>query len=420
MIDLEQIVTTTWNQTTRTWYENKGYVFTKYRQKFDVKAKDLYTNSIVDINATCDYCGMNKKIAYCYYNKSTKGQTEKYACKNCSSKKMEDVYFQGLRKVYFQAFLDLCNQRGYKPLSTIDDYKNRSSKLSFICPKHGVKTVRDNDFMNNKTGCSDCGHELVADALKMSTEEVIRVVESKNGNKIKNPQEYVNVTVANLVIVCGSCGNDFVTSLSSIINADGRCRNCVHQYQSQQMKLSKDEVEYRINSVNGNRLLNSEDYIRNDCINLNVLCSCGNTYLTSICNYDSGSNRCPVCTQRTSKGEIMIGNILDSLNIEYITEKTYDDCKDKRLLPFDFYLPQYNSIIEFDGVYHFEPVFSNESFEKTKLHDKMKNNYCFKNNIPLLRIPYWESNNAELMIRNFLKLDKYPKIIHYHKNPYKD
>ena len=38
---------------------------------------------------------------------------------------------------------------------------------------------------------------------------------------------------------------------------------------------------------------------------------------------------------------------------------------------------------------------SMSGFKKTKLHDRIKNDYCFDNNIPLLRIPYWDFENIE-------------------------
>jgi very-short-patch-repair endonuclease len=60
-------------------------------------------------------------------------------------------------------------------------------------------------------------------------------------------------------------------------------------------------------------------------------------------------------------------------------------------LPFDFYLPEYNLIIEFDGDQHYrntEKFGKNGGFERIQKHDKMKNEYCEKNNIHLLRLTY--------------------------------
>lgn len=103
---------------------------------------------------------------------------------------------------------------------------------------------------------------------------------------------------------------------------------------------------------------------------------------------------CPKC--KTSKGELLVEKILEKHNIEYINQKTFDDCKDKILLRFDKYIPSYNLCIEYDGLHHFQPVIfgkmsKNESyknFKETQKRDKIKNNYCKNQNIPILRIKY--------------------------------
>lgn len=104
-----------------------------------------------------------------------------------------------------------------------------------------------------------------------------------------------------------------------------------------------------------------------------------------------------------SKGEQRIENFLQDNSYEYIKEYTFDDCRDIGLLPFDFYLTNDNVIIEFDGQHHFTPINFNgisdeealKNFNSTQKHDRMKNDYCKKNNIELIRIPYWDYKNIE-------------------------
>ena len=60
-------------------------------------------------------------------------------------------------------------------------------------------------------------------------------------------------------------------------------------------------------------------------------------------------------------------------------------------LKFDFYLPDYNCCIEYDGKQHFEPIdyFGGKNgFIKTQERDDIKNQYCKNNDIKLIRIPY--------------------------------
>lgn len=97
-----------------------------------------------------------------------------------------------------------------------------------------------------------------------------------------------------------------------------------------------------------------------------------------------------------SKGSRKIEEILRNNNIDFLQEKRFASCafgdSSQTQARFDFYLPQYNCLIEYDGRWHFiqgNGVFDNQDkFEKTKAHDEIKNNWCKENNIPLIRIPY--------------------------------
>ena len=111
----------------------------------------------------------------------------------------------------------------------------------------------------------------------------------------------------------------------------------------------------------------------------------------------------------------MIKDYLYNHNIEFIPQKKFSNCKDIKELPFDFYLPFYNMAIEYDGEQHFFPVdfnglgndYANKQFNKTTLHDRIKNEYCLKNNITLIRIPYYEIKNINNILNN--KINKCTK-----------
>jgi very-short-patch-repair endonuclease len=111
---------------------------------------------------------------------------------------------------------------------------------------------------------------------------------------------------------------------------------------------------------------------------------------------------CPSC--HTSKGETKILNWLIANKIEFIKEKTFADLtgiKNKRYR-FDFYLPTYNTCIEFDGVQHFSSIdysiFTAEKLKDTTRIDRIKNEYCWKNSIALIRIPYTKINEIDEML----------------------
>jgi hypothetical protein len=99
---------------------------------------------------------------------------------------------------------------------------------------------------------------------------------------------------------------------------------------------------------------------------------------------------CPKCAVGYSKSELQIEKWLISHNINYKTQYKFIDCKNVYKLPFDFYLPDYNICIEFDGLQHYEPTYGMKSFLRTNNNDDIKTKYCFDNNIKLIRIPYWK------------------------------
>jgi very-short-patch-repair endonuclease len=107
---------------------------------------------------------------------------------------------------------------------------------------------------------------------------------------------------------------------------------------------------------------------------------------------------CPQCNE--SKGEQKIKEILETKGIYYIKQKTFPQCKIKNYLPFDFYLPEYNTCIEFDGEQHFKPIkiFGGyERFKKQQQTDEFKNKFCCENNIKLIRISYKEKIEDKLL-----------------------
>ncbi len=98
--------------------------------------------------------------------------------------------------------------------------------------------------------------------------------------------------------------------------------------------------------------------------------------------------------KRVSKGEKQILLYLTKYNINYIKEKSFNNCLSPKgnKLRFDFYLPDYNLLIEFDGQHHYKPVNkynrAKRVHNQTVINDQIKNQFVLDNNINLLRIPY--------------------------------
>jgi hypothetical protein len=110
-------------------------------------------------------------------------------------------------------------------------------------------------------------------------------------------------------------------------------------------------------------------------------------------------------SERISTGENAVKIALELMNIQFEREKRFPDCKHKYTLPFDFYLPSLNALIEFDGQGHFHPIErfgGQEALDDVRLRDSIKNEYCASKSIPLLRIKYTEYNQTEKLVEEFV------------------
>ena len=124
-------------------------------------------------------------------------------------------------------------------------------------------------------------------------------------------------------------------------------------------------------------------------------CDCGN--FTKLTTSEFKRIYSCGCQKGFTKGEEKVLEFLQQRSIDYIREYSFKDCvSDKNaLLRFDFYLPKHNCCIEIDGRQHREPIsrFGGiKGFTTLQKNDKIKNSYCLKNNVKLIRIPYERGN----------------------------
>ena len=106
---------------------------------------------------------------------------------------------------------------------------------------------------------------------------------------------------------------------------------------------------------------------------------------------------CPKC--KSSKGENIISTYLEQNNIKYISQYKFNLCKNIKPLPFDFYLPEYNICIEYNGKQHYKPVDwfgGKKTYEYIINNDIIKYNFCQTNNIILIVIKYDENIQTTL------------------------
>lgn len=131
---------------------------------------------------------------------------------------------------------------------------------------------------------------------------------------------------------------------------------------------------------------------------------CGHEWETSLYNTSNGT-WCPMC--KSSKGEKEISKLLKLKNIWFIkNEEYFGDLKGlggKPLRP-DFILPDHKIWIEYDGEFHYKKMYDDDNYEILKEHDKRKDKYAKEYGWKIIRIPYYDFDNIENILKNELNI----------------
>lgn len=216
----------------------------------------------------------------------------------------------------------------------------------------------------------------------------------------KSMHDYVN-------IICPKHGIFSMTMHSHTHKRRG-CKKCAVD----RVTDTKDNFVEKAIKVHGDKYnYDKSDY--STCRNYIIItCPIHGDFSQKPRDHINAKQGCPICSE--SKGEKEIRKILKFLNISFIPQKKFCDLKFKKCLSFDFYLPDYNTCIEFDGEQHFAPfdIFGGEkSFRIIKEKDELKRLYCEKNNMKLLRITYLDIDIGR-KIKEFLSIKEH-KILRF-------
>lgn len=291
--------------------------------------------------------------------------------------------------------------RGYIPL--FDEYINSKTKL-LAKTKEGYKFYMsiNNLRFNKKANCFSNKNEFYLENIQqlinnqdLNLIALEKVIELDDKGKVKT---FVKCK-------CPIHNNTFLTRAGDLRRGKG-CQLCGYEKMKSKQRLTLEDIKERLREKNDNIEIISNEYI-NNLEKLKCRCKiCGHEWNISWANLQKLST-CPQCMG--SHGEKEIINYFKKNNIPYKYQYRFNDCKDERTLPFDFYLPEFNLCIEYDGQLHYESAryIKNEEIMDLKLqkqqrHDKIKDDYCKNKRIKLLRIPYWEFDNIPKILKDTL------------------
>ena len=281
-------------------------------------------------------------------------------------------------------------------IEVLGKYVNNKTKIKVKCEIDNYEWETTPNALLSGQGCPKCYNNRRGENKKLTHKEFVNRMKEINDN-IEVLGEYVSSSTK-IKVRCKKDGYEWEMRPNDLLSNHG-CPKCYGN-----AKLTHEEFINELKEMNNNIEIIGE-YINN---RTKIKCKCktdGYEWETTPNSLLSGTG-CPKCNE--SKGEKRVAKFLDSRNINYIPQYKFDNCKSKKELPFDFYIPSLNIAIEYDGEDHYI-IFKrskNESYEEAmnrfierKIKDTIKTIYCKENNIKLIRIPYWDFDNIEEILK---------------------
>lgn len=229
----------------------------------------------------------------------------------------------------------------------------------------------------------DCGlsfeisHQELISRKRTNCGQIHNIINKKFGRL--TPLEYIEHNGRKKWKCVCDCGNITYVSTSNLKRGNSTSCGC-YKSESTTKRLMVDEI----GNIYGYLTVLGYAYSKNNEVYWKCKCKCGNETIASGIKLRGGFKKSCGCIK--SIGEAKIQKILDENNINYLKEYIIKGYKYR----YDFYLPNYNILIEYDGKQHFDKPKSGwgKEFESILQRDKEKNKLAFENNFILIRIPY--------------------------------
>jgi len=261
-------------------------------------------------------------------------------------------------------------------------YINAKTKVKIICSIHGEFKQTPDNHINEKCGCPKCANRY--------NEHIFIEKSNKIHNNIYDYSlvKYEGSTVK-IKIICPKHG-EFEQRPTQHILGQG-CPKCKYEKFCDNKKSFIEKSNKIHNNIYDYSLVN---YI-NSYTKVKIICKKHGIFKQNPKDHINSKQGCPYC--KSSKGEKQIMLFLENNNINFKYQKTFEYCINKLPLYFDFYLPEYNLCIEYNGKQHYEPIdyFGGEKTLKY-IQNLIKQTYCNNNYINYIIIRY-DDNLIEKM-----------------------
>jgi len=265
------------------------------------------------------------------------------------------------------------NRYDYSLVDYIDSY----TKVNILCKEHGIFDQSPANHISGQ-GCSVC-----AKVKKYTTVEFVELSKCAHNNKYDYSLVDFKSMSHRVKIICPEHGI-FEQKANNHLNLKQGCINCTHS-----RKHTTESFINKCKEIHNDFYLYDKVEYKSANIPVEIICKKHGSFYQRPTKHLS-MNGCPVC--KMSNGELKIISILNRYKIDYKYQHKFDNFN----LVFDFYIPNENTCIEFDGIQHYKPVtiFGGiDSFHKQVQRDLSKNIYCETNGVKLIRIPYYDIKN---------------------------
>lgn len=311
-----------------------------------------------------------------------------YGCKECGSKK---------QRLSQEEFLS----RVSKDVRVLGEYEAMSKRIKAECLICGNIWESTAYSLSNGTGCLLCGYEKTASKRRLTVKKFKDRLHTINPN-VEVLEDYVN-SQSKIKTKCKICSKIFFPTAGSLLSGHG-CPTCGIEKIRQARSYTHEEFVNKLSKINPDIEVVGK-YIGSK-IKIEFKCKkCGNLWMAAPEMVSGNGSGCPACAY--SKGEDSIARFLAEQNIAYETQKKFDGLLGTKggKLSYDFYIPQDNILIEFQGKQHYEitPHFGGEErFIQQQEHDHRKRDYALSHNYTLIEIPYYDFDNIEQILNEKL------------------
>lgn len=310
----------------------------------------------------------------------------------CDCKKTSNLH-----DIYLKKFKEE-NREGYELLEVYTNVSKKGKRGTYLKLKHNecgnVYNVSQISYFKNKTGCIKCRQR------KKSHDEFVDEMKVKFGKEFEILGKYKQSHIK-LMVRHNICGSEYMASPSNLLKGM-KCYNCVIS----EKRLTTNELIDRLKDrpiMPMDEYITAHEKIRFKCTKE----GCETIWRSSPNNVIRGSG-CPQCS--SSKGEQIIKGFLENNLIDNIQEKGFDKLTGigGGNLRYDFYLPNYNLLIEYQGQYHDGSVSNQTKYDlkRQQEHDRRKRQYAKDNGIELLEIWYYDFDNIEKILEQKLRIMK--------------